>query len=103
VRALYGARYEPDSLGWAESAYIGIRGESVAEQTRLDPFDTTVPAYTLAHADAGLTVPVEAHPLALDVGVHNLFDKSYRDFMSRFKTYALAPGRNITVRLTMHF
>jgi iron complex outermembrane receptor protein len=103
LRALYGVRYEADPIGWAQDAYIGIRGESVAEQTRLDLFDTSTPSYTLAHAEAGLKVPIGARSVTIDVTARNLADKAYRDFMSRFKTYADAPGRNITVRLTTQF
>jgi iron complex outermembrane recepter protein len=103
LRATYGVRFEPDPIGKIEDAYIGIRGESIARQTRLDPFDTVVPAYTLAHAEAGLAIPIGERSITLDLAVRNLFDRAYRDFMSRFKTYALAPGRNVTVRLSTQF
>ena len=103
VRALYGARYEADPIGRITDAYIGLRGESVARQTRVDPSDTTVPSYTLVHAEFGFKVPFGERSVALDVGARNLADKAYRDFMSRVKTYALAPGRTITVRLTTQF
>jgi len=102
-RALYGVRYEPDPIGWARKAYAGIRGESVARQTRLDPQDTTVPAFTLAHAEAGVTIPIGNRYVAIDLGVRNLLDEPYRDFLSRYKAYALAPGRNVTVRLAAGF
>lgn len=103
LRAVFGVRFEPDSVAWARDVYIGLRGESIAKQTRLDVFDTAVSSYTLAHAEAGLTVPVGSRSVIVDLGVHNLFDKGYRNFMSRFKTYADAPGRNLTVRLTTQF
>jgi iron complex outermembrane receptor protein len=103
VRALYGVRYEADSIGGATGIYVGIRGESVAEQDRLDPFDTSTPSYTLAHAEAGLRIPFGGRSLALDLAARNLTDKAYRDFLSRYKTYADAPGRSVTVRLTVQF
>ena len=55
VRAVYGVRLEPETVPWVQDAYVGIRGESVAKQTRLDPLDTVVSSYTLAHAEAGVT------------------------------------------------
>lgn len=103
LRGVYGVRFEPDPTGWAKDVYVGLRGESVARQTRLDPFDTGVPAHTLAHAEAGATLPVGSSEVTLDLGVRNLFDRGYRDFMSRFKAYAQAPGRNFTARLTTRF
>jgi iron complex outermembrane receptor protein len=103
VRVLYGLRYEPDAPDGIDRLFIGIRGESVARQTRLDPLDVAVGPYTLAHAQAGIAVPVGARSVAFDASVRNLFDRTYRDFMSRFKAYADAPGRSITVRLTAWF
>ena len=104
-RALYGARWEPALAegGAVSDVYVGLRGESVAEQTRLDPADTGVPGYTLAHAEAGLAVAVSGRPVTVDLGVKNLFDRSHRDFMSRSKAWALAPGRNVTLRIGAHF
>jgi iron complex outermembrane receptor protein len=102
-RALYGVRVEPEVGGAAEELYVGLRGESVAEQARLDPADTPVGAYTLAHAEAGVALALGEHPLTIDLGVRNLFDRAYRDFMSRFKAYALAPGRNVTLRVGTRF
>jgi iron complex outermembrane receptor protein len=103
VRALYGVRWEADPIGRITDAFIGLRGESIGRQSRVDPFDTTVPAYTLVHAEAGFKVAIGERTVAVDVGARNLADRAHRNFMSRFKTYALAPGRNLTVRLTTAF
>lgn len=103
LRVLYGVRYEAEGAGPLTDAYVGVRAESVAEQSRLDPLDTGVPSYTLVHAEAGCEFPIGAQTVVLDVMARNLADASYRDFMSRYKTYALAPGRNITLRVTARF
>ncbi|MEO5616467.1 MAG: TonB-dependent receptor [Candidatus Eisenbacteria bacterium] len=103
LRALYGVRYELDPIGPTKDAYVGVRGESIAQQKRLDAFDSGVPAYSLVHAEAGVTVRVAERAVVVDLGLRNLFDRAYRDFMSRFKAYADAPGRNVTVRLSTRF
>lgn len=103
MRALYGVRYEAGPLGGIREAHLGLRGESLARQNRLDPLDTTVPGYTLLHADAGCELAVAGRTVALDLGVRNLADLAHRDFMSRLKTYALSPGRSLTMRVTSHF
>ena len=103
LRGVYGVRFEPAAPTWAKDVHVGLRGESISRQTRLDPFDIAVPAYTLAHAEAGATIPAGSREVTIDLGVRNLFDQGYRDFMSRFKAYAQAPGRNLTVRLTARF
>lgn len=103
LRVTGGVRYEPGPLGRAEDLHLGLRGEAVDRQTRLDPFDTSGPAYALLHAEAGFTLRAGARSLALDVTARNLLDQPYRDFMSRLKAYALAPGRGVALRLTAGF
>lgn len=41
--------------------------------------------------------------LRLDLLLRNALDTRYTNFLSRYKTYALDPGRNLTVRLTTEF
>jgi len=38
--------------------------------------------------------------LRVDLRARNLTDKSYRDYLSRYKEFALDPGRNVTVRIS---
>ncbi len=102
-RATYGLRIEGGQIGAFAEPYLSLAGESNAAQDRLDPNDTPTGAYTLAHAGAGFRVPTEGQTLYVDVGVRNVFDAAYRDFMSRYKAYALAPGRNVVLRVTSRF
>jgi iron complex outermembrane receptor protein len=100
-RGTYGVRFEGSRVGALDEPYVSVSAESNAGQDRLDPLDTTVGAYTLAHAAAGFTVPLSGRSLAIDLAVRNLFDTDHHDFMSRYKTYASAPGRNFTLRVGM--
>ena len=102
-RATYSARLEGGQRGWLESSYLSVGGESNARQTRVDPEDFAPEGYSLANAAAGVVVPVGARSVALDVQVKNLFNKEYANFLSRYKTYALDPGRNFIVRVTSAF
>ena len=90
-------------LGWAERAHAGVDVEIMAEQTRLGQFDTPTDGYTLLGLAGGIAGHFGAHPIRLDVRVRNLTDKSYKSFLSRYKSFALDPGRNILVRLTAEF
>ncbi len=100
-RGTYGVRYEGSRIGALDEPYVSISGESNARQDRLDPLDTTVGAYSLAHVGAGFTVPLSGRSLAIDLSVRNVFDTDHRDFMSRYKTYASSPGRNVVLRVGM--
>jgi outer membrane receptor protein involved in Fe transport len=38
--------------------------------------------------------------MSFDLQLRNVFDKAYASFLSRYKTYALDPGRNFIVRVS---
>jgi outer membrane receptor protein involved in Fe transport len=90
-------------LGWAERAHAGVDVEISSKQTRLGPFDFPTDGYTLLGLDAGLARRFGARPLRFDVRVRNLTDKRYKSFLSRYKSFALDPGRNILPRISTEF
>lgn len=61
------------------------------------------PAYWLVELSAGSTVVLGKQPLRWNVGVYNLFNTAYRDYLSRFRYFAHEPGRNIIIRLSIPF
>lgn len=102
-RATYSARLEGGDQGWLQRPYFSIGGESNARQTRLDLEDFAPEGYTLVHLAGGFAVPAGSANLALDLQLRNVFDKAYASFLSRYKTYALDPGRNFVVRVSTGF
>jgi iron complex outermembrane receptor protein len=102
-RATYSARLEGGDLGWARQAYLSVGGESNARQTRVDPEDFAPPGYTLANLGAGLAVPAGRSTVAFDLQLRNVFNKEYAGFLSRYKTYALDPGRNLVLQVSTEF
>jgi iron complex outermembrane receptor protein len=102
-RATYSARLEGGQRGWLESSYLSLGGESNVRQTRVDPEDFAPAGYTLANIAAGVVVPLGGRSVAFDAQVKNVFNKEYTNFLSRYKTYALDPGRNFIVRVTTAF
>jgi len=38
-----------------------------------------------------------------DIGVENLTDESYRDFLDTYKGYALSAGRNVWLKASVPF
>jgi iron complex outermembrane receptor protein len=107
-RATYTVRLEGEQMGGLESPYFFVGGESNARQDRLDPseaefFDESgyrSEGYTLVNVGGGVTLPYAARGLRVDLQLRNVFDKRYANFLSRYKTYALDPGRNLVVRLS---
>jgi iron complex outermembrane receptor protein len=102
-RATYGARLEGDPAPFMQHSYVSITGESNARQSRLDPEDFAPPAYTLVHLGAGFTVPAGRAEFAVDLQLHNVLDREYASFLSRYKTYALDPGRNFVFQVSTVF
>jgi iron complex outermembrane receptor protein len=102
-RATYSARLEGESIGAIAGPYIALQGETNVRQGDPDPEDFVPDGYTLAHAGGGFSIPVGDRMLGVDVQVRNLFDRSYQNFLSRYKTYALDPGRNVVLRVSSTF
>jgi iron complex outermembrane receptor protein len=102
-RATYSVRFEGGDGGRFQHPYFSIGGESNSRQTNLDPEDFAPDGYTLMNLGAGVAIPMGERTVALDVQLRNALDKEYANFLSRYKTYALDPGRNFVVRVTAAF
>jgi iron complex outermembrane receptor protein len=84
---------------YLEAGFTGVRRQDrfVAGEDYVDP-----PAgYALVDASAGGTIHLGATDLRITCTVNNLFDRRYRDYLSRFRYVALDPGRDIILRLTV--
>jgi outer membrane receptor protein involved in Fe transport len=85
-------------LGWKDLVELDV--ESYARQTRLNPLDVPTPGYTLVHVSAGRAVHLFGHAMRVDLALRNALNTHYRDFLSRYKEFALDPGRNLIIRLS---
>jgi iron complex outermembrane receptor protein len=98
LRIVGGAEIHAARSGAERWSYLGVEVEHVAAPDRLNPYDTDVDAYTLLHASAGIRGMLLGRSMRLDLTGHNLLDESYRDFLSRYKRFALDPGRSVILR-----
>lgn len=98
-RLVVGAEVHGERLG--DWAWLGAEVEHVAEPGRLNPLDIGVGAYTLVHLSGGVRGSVVGRAASLDLRVRNAGDVSYRDFLSRYKAFALDPGRDVVLRVRM--
>jgi len=96
-RVSYELRLEGSDLGSLRDPHLFLGGETTARQTKLDPEDVGPAGYTLVHVGGGVGL---GRDVQLEINVRNLFDQEYASFLSRYKRYALDPGRNLTVRIT---
>lgn len=56
-------------------------------------------AYTLISMNASATVPIYKTPVTISVGVRNLLNTVYRDYLNGFRYFTDEMGRNISIRL----
>ena len=100
ARGVVGGRLHWSDLGWASKAAVGAEVEFVAEQTRLSAFDTPTSSYALVHLEAGFGQSWAGRPVQIDLAVRNVGDVSYRDYLSRYKEFALDQGRSVLIRVS---
>ena len=69
------------------------------------PFGTaSTRAYSVVNVEARTTLALGlGAPLTVSVGVDNLLDETYRDFLDTYKGYALSPGRDVQFSLSTSF
>jgi iron complex outermembrane receptor protein len=101
ARAALGAELHRTGLGWADRAYAGAEVEVATRQTRLNPLDIPTGGYTLLNLTAGVVRPMLGRIGRVDLAVKNVTNASYRSFLSRYKEFALDPGRNIVLRVSV--
>ncbi|MDQ2768657.1 MAG: TonB-dependent receptor [Gemmatimonadota bacterium] len=81
-------------------AYVMAGTQIVSRQKRLGQFDTPTGGYTLFNLGAGAGRQFGGREFYLDLRLRNLTNKRYNDFLSRYKTFAYEPGRNLIVRVS---
>ena len=87
------------------------RFEPFAQFDKLDtkgpnpPFGTaSTRAYSVVNVEARTTLALGlGAPITVSVGVDNLLDETYRDFLDTYKGYALSPGRDVQFSLSTTF
>lgn len=103
LRATYAVQFEGHDMGPVSGPYFAIQGETNLKQTRLAPDDVAPDGQTLLHLGGGFSGTVGSRTVTVDVQVRNLLDTPFTSFLSRYKTYALDPGRNMIIRVSTAF
>jgi iron complex outermembrane receptor protein len=98
-RGSAGAEYH-FANSWAGNAFIGGEVEHTMKQGRPNPQDVVTNGYTLINLDLGFQQRLFGRATRIDLGLRNIANTSYRDFLSRYKEFALNPGRNIILRIS---
>lgn len=87
--------------------YVSPSVTHVARQSRVPKdgadFLSPPPAYALFNLESSTTFTLAGHDATISLGVRNLLDRKYRDYMDRFRYFNDATGRNVQVQLRYRF
>lgn len=103
LRATLAMRLEGANAGPLSGPYISIQTETNVRQSRPAPGEFAPPGKTLLHLGAGLSHMLAGREVGVDVQVRNALNTACTSFLSRYKDYALDPGRNVIVRVSTGF
>lgn len=97
------AKFQKSNLFKLQNPYISFTCRVTSPQYDVDPLETVTSGYTLFDAAAGFDIVLSKMIATVDIIAENLFDIKYVDHLSRLKAFALNPGRNISVKLSVPF
>lgn len=101
-RTIIGADLHTTHLSWARRASVGASVEMDQKQTRLNPNDfPNTSAYTLLNLDFALERLFRSAPVRYTLDIRNATNKSYADFLSRYKEFAVGPGVNVILKASV--
>jgi outer membrane receptor protein involved in Fe transport len=95
------AEYRAGSIPLLGNGYLSAAVDLVAVQTHATEDEFAPDGYALLDLGLGTQRRAAGRTVRIDLQVHNAFDTAYRDFLSRYKEFALNPGRSVVLRLGM--
>ncbi|MBK7959086.1 MAG: TonB-dependent receptor [Bacteroidetes bacterium] len=60
-------------------------------------------AYNLINLNASTTMHINKFPLTLSIGIRNLLNTAYRDYLNSMRYFTDEMGRNISIRMKIQF
>jgi iron complex outermembrane receptor protein len=98
--------FAPSSSHWT-SPYVELGTTLVRRQDqvpRVTIYKLPTSGYALVNLEVGATA-LQVHGVRYEpsLAVRNLLDRSYRDYLSRYRLFVDDPGRDIVLRLTVPF
>jgi iron complex outermembrane receptor protein len=102
-RLRVGAKVVGSELGTLLNPYLSLHLKTVAAQDRVEEFETPTDSYTQVDVGIGGEIALGSSRAQIDFTIDNFFNVAYRDHLNRYKEYALNPGRNIALKITIPF
>lgn len=97
-RALLRAELRPGEGASARGTHLWTQLRGVARQSRPAAGEYAPGGYALLDLGGGWEPRLVGRRVRLEAQLENALDTAYRSFLSRYKEFALDPGRSLTVR-----
>jgi len=95
------SQLEAESWGALKHLHVNVKATVVSSQDRVAPLETRTGGYTLVDCSMGFEFPLADRMAMMHLGIENVLNRAYTHHLNRLKAFALNPGRNVTVRLTI--
>ena len=86
-----------------QNVSFSINSKIVLEQKDLADFEYKSPAYQLIDVSLNFSKFLFERNIHCTIGINNLLDEAYYDHLSRYKAYALNPGRSFFISFNVPF
>ena len=96
-------RLQEKNIGNFSNPYVSFTSKFVSAQNDVDPLESPSEAYTLLSAGVGFDYLLAKSIISVDLSVTNLADTKYADHLSRYRYYAMNPGRSFNLKVSVPF
>ena len=99
-------KYEIGKLGKLQKVSLGISNLNVAKQNNVpanSDFALPPAGYVLLGANINFDFLIGKQVVSVDFSVNNMLNKSYRDYLNRFRYFTDDLGRNFVLRIKVPF
>ncbi|MFZ4590405.1 MAG: TonB-dependent receptor [Ignavibacteria bacterium] len=103
MKNIFEIKFQKQQIGILNNPYLKFSVKNVSGQGRVDPLETTTDGYTLLNAGIGMDFVTSKSVVSADFSVDNLTDLKYVDHLSRYKRFAMNPGRCFNLKVTVPF
>jgi len=91
LRGIVGIEYRTSKYNF------GAEIKLVSSQNKVAPDETRTPGYGIINLHFGLRFPFSRFAHEINLNIENLTNKTYYDHLSRIKSFAPMPGRNVSL------
>ncbi len=96
-------KFQESNFGSIYNPYINFSAKIVSAENDVYPLEAPIDGYTLFGAGLGFNFVLSKAIASVDFSVSNIGDLKYTDPLSRYRYYALAPGRSYNLKFTVPF